>query len=434
MKTADHLNFDVLVIIFSYLNANDFASVALVSKSFLAAVTPWLYRSLRFHVAQAKGYPKVMTPFQAVLARPEFPVYVRAIDIRVIPNTVTKMSPDVRFLKDAAAAVGASQNIRSFTCTLYRAVPSFLAPLQGKENLQHLRISANLTPVQSDLLIKLKGLKSLFLENASWSVLDALPRWAKVLEPTLSHLTIQMTHDLNEGILKETTAQLPNLLGLHIIACPRVHDFSVLSATASLRHLQSLAFSITEPAKQLPEVYLHELRHLAIDLAPSCLAASSHSAEEVLTLTRMLQLTRFTQLSSLALRSSGRQELPFEVLDDILERHGKHLRALRLMCVALDTDMVYDVAERCEKLEKLVMAIPVTEIDQFTEALTCSDSLTTLIDVTDHGVHGHRRSLLTEPVRELMEDVPSLQRVVSSNRYWTVCFAVVSASFRAFEG
>jgi hypothetical protein len=60
MVSADNLDFDVLTIIFSFLSSvNDYASIALVSKSFLEAVIPRLYRSLKYSLHHAKRYPRV---------------------------------------------------------------------------------------------------------------------------------------------------------------------------------------------------------------------------------------------------------------------------------------------------------------------------------------------------------------------------------------
>jgi hypothetical protein len=59
MVSADNLNLDVLEMIFSHLWGKDLASVALVSRSFLAGVIPRLYRNLLFRLQQGKKYPLV---------------------------------------------------------------------------------------------------------------------------------------------------------------------------------------------------------------------------------------------------------------------------------------------------------------------------------------------------------------------------------------
>ena len=59
MVSADNINLDCLELIFAYLSGNDLVSVSLVSRSFLAAVIPRLYRTLSFGLHQAKRYPSV---------------------------------------------------------------------------------------------------------------------------------------------------------------------------------------------------------------------------------------------------------------------------------------------------------------------------------------------------------------------------------------
>lgn len=60
MVSADNLNLDVLGLIFAFINSKyDQASIALVSRSFLAAVTPRLYAVLYYTFHEAKRYPTV---------------------------------------------------------------------------------------------------------------------------------------------------------------------------------------------------------------------------------------------------------------------------------------------------------------------------------------------------------------------------------------
>lgn len=59
MVSADNLNLDCLELVFAYLSGNDLFAVSLVSKSFLAGVIPYLYRTLVYHLGNAKRYPAV---------------------------------------------------------------------------------------------------------------------------------------------------------------------------------------------------------------------------------------------------------------------------------------------------------------------------------------------------------------------------------------
>jgi hypothetical protein len=91
----------------------------------------------------------------------------------------------------------------------------------------------------------------------------------------------------------------------------------------------------------------------------------------------------------------------------------------------------------CEGLEKLAVPVPAENIVSlpvlsgclkaarvsqytFSSALAGTATLHTLVDMVEHGAHGKQTSLTTDRVRVLFEDVPSLTRVVSGNRLWTV--------------
>jgi hypothetical protein len=106
------------------------------------------------------------------------------------------------------------------------------------------------------------------------------------------------------------------------------------------------------------------------------------------------------------------------------------------MGFALDSQVLESLME-CERLEKLAISVPAENIVSlpvlsgwikterasqytFSSALASTATLHTLIDMVDHGAHGKQISLTTDRVRVLLEDVPSLTRVVSGNRLWTV--------------
>ncbi|KAI0058481.1 hypothetical protein BV25DRAFT_1891370 [Artomyces pyxidatus] len=423
MVSADNLNFDVLEIIFSFLAVPDLASVSQVSRSFLAGVIPRLYRSLPFYYTQAKRYPNIMSPFAAVIAHPGLTKHVRSIDIRVVPNLRVKLKtlPDPRFLRDCIAALSASASLRSFTCTIANVIPPLLHCLQGMERLQSLRIHAVLTPDQTAKLVKLRGIRHLTLENPSWSVVDALPNWAEAMQSTLTHVTIYMSHDMNNTILKRTVAHLPKLRGLHIVGCQHVSYIDVLNATEHTPLLETLAFTTSDISNSpLPSINLTELKHLALDLSPACIPSlTATPTSPPALLPAIMALTRFTHLTSLALRLPSKQLLPDSTIEEIIDLHGTTLRSLRLMGCAVSIEGVESIADECERLERLVISIPVSEIDEFASSLASSVTLHTLIDHHDHGTHGPRLSLTTEPVRMLMEEVPSLTRVVSDSRCWT---------------
>ena len=148
----------------------------------------------------------------------------------------------------------------------------------------------------------------------------------------------------------------------------------------------------------------------------------------------LLNLTRSTHLVSLALRLSERQQFPTSLINEIVEMHGPHLRGVRFMGFAPDLRGLNSLM-RCDALERLAIPIPAGDIVSFAQfcrntgtghvqqngfasVLTASTTLHTLVDMVNHGTYG--RSVTTDRVRPLLEAVPSLTRVVSENRLWTV--------------
>lgn len=421
MVTAESLNFDVLQIIFSYLSSSDLASVSQVCQSFLVGALPGLYRSLGFYHNQAKRYPRIVTPFAVVKAHPNLAAHVQNIDIRVIPNTRVKRitSPDPRFLRDCVSALQVAEYLASFTCTIGSALPPLLPFL--KPRLHTLRIEARLTEDQTKIVCQLRELHSVTLENASSAVMDALPKWAESLKSTLRHLTIHTSPHLNRTVLQQTIKHLPKLRGLHVIGCLGVSHVDFLSMTEQIPLLESIALTVMEPdfACNLPRISLNMLKHFAVDLVVCKVSPDGGTTTVPRSLIlSLLSLTRFTHLTSLALRLSDRQSFPTALIDEIVEMHGAHLRSVRFMGITLDSQGLESLME-CERLEKFAISVPVETIDTFSSVLAGTATLHTLIDMIEHGAHGKQMSLTTDRVRLLLEDVPSLTRVVSGNRLWT---------------
>ncbi|KAH9020018.1 hypothetical protein EDB85DRAFT_1872767 [Lactarius pseudohatsudake] len=429
MVSADSLNFDVLQIIFVYLSVPDLASVSQVNRSFLAGALPSLYRSLGFYLNQAKGYPRIMTPFAVVSARPDLAAHVQSIDIRVIPNVRVKQrtSPDPRFFRDCISALEASDSLTSFTCTVGSALPRLLPFIQSKPRLRTLRIEAGLTREQSEHLCQIRGLHSLALENASSAVMDALPKWAGSLKSTMEHLTIHMSPYLNRTVLQSTVQHLPRLRSFYVVGCLGATHIDTLAVIEHAPFLESLALTVwgTDFASDLPRTCLTTLKHLAVELVPCrLLSDAERMVLPVSLISFLLSLTRSTRLASLALRLSGQQQFPTSLVNKIMEMHGPHLRAVRFMGFMVSLRGLESLMG-CDRLEKLAISIPTDDIVSlpsfysFASVLAASTSLHTLIDVVNHGTYGKRTSLTTDRVKLLLEEVHSLTRVVSENRLWS---------------
>ena len=55
MVSADNLNLDVLELISAHLDQHDLFHFCLVSRNFVAAATPILYRSIGYHFSQSSN-------------------------------------------------------------------------------------------------------------------------------------------------------------------------------------------------------------------------------------------------------------------------------------------------------------------------------------------------------------------------------------------
>lgn len=190
-------------------------------------------------------------------------------------------------------------------------------------------------------------------------------------------------------------------------------------------------------ASDLPRICPTTLNHFAVELVHSRLLSEVGRTDLPESLiSSLLSLTRSTHLVSLALRLSERQQFPTSLINEIVETHGPHLRGVRFMGFTPNLQGLKSLM-RCDGLERLAISIPADDIVSiaqycrnmeaghvlqysFMSVLTASTSLHTLIDMVDHGTYGKRMSLTTDRVRPLLEAVPSLTRVFSENRLWTV--------------
>jgi hypothetical protein len=116
---------------------------------------------------------------------------------------------------------------------------------------------------------------------------------------------------------------------------------------------------------------LNALKHFAVDLVVCKVSpnAASTTVPRSLILS-LLSLTRFTHLTSLAVRLSDRQSFPTSLIDEIVEMHGAHLRSVRFMGITLDSQGLESLME-CERLEKLAISVPVESIVSLPVLLGC---------------------------------------------------------------
>ncbi|KAJ7035920.1 hypothetical protein C8F04DRAFT_1097082 [Mycena alexandri] len=420
MVSADNVNLDVLELVFSYLAGNDLASVALVSRSFCAGVIPRLYSTLLFRLSHAKRYPAVMSPFAAVAAHPEFAIHVRHVDIRHVPAIKAQYNP--KFLLECTRALGLCRNITSFRCSVNALPPLFITALEQKDRLHDLRLHGNLTTEQSMRLTKLSMIRNLTLDFASWNLMNLLPKWTATMKANLTTLTLFMANDLNETVLGSALAELPNLLGLHVIGCSKVDHIAMLHLVSHTPYLESLSMTTSETSRPFPDppASLPSLRNLALDTRLGSPEPGHPSSASVLAaLLRHISSSSPRLLSFIVKYPDRQMALTTSFVGKLISAHATTLKNLSFIdCLIGTTDSLSALCVKCTALERLEVMIPVRDLTFFAHSLARSSTLRTLIDVEMH-THSPRPTLAQHEVRQLFTRVPSLRKIVSDGRIWT---------------
>ncbi|KAJ7336823.1 hypothetical protein DFH08DRAFT_281163 [Mycena albidolilacea] len=420
MVSVSSVNLDVLELIFAYLSGNDLASIALVSRSFFAGVIPRLYSTLLFRASHSKRYPAVISPFAAIAAHPELAIHVRHVDIREIPNVKSHYNP--KFLLECRRALEMCPNITSFRCSK-NTVPPLIGALEKQDRLHDLRINASLTTDQSIKIIKLSKIRNLTLDFASWNLMNLLPQWTGTLRSNLITLTLFMANELNETVLGAALAELPGLLGLHIVGCAKVDHAAIFRLVTHTPLLESLSLTTGEASRPLsqPPSSLACLRNLAIDTRLTPVGPMHPPSTSALSAILTYINASSPRLVSFIVKYPDRQmAIPNSLIQQLITAHAPTLRNLSFIDCALGTtDSLTALCRACTQLERLEIWIPVRDLTIFTVAISRSSTLRTLVGVGAH-THSPGPSLAQDSVRVMMMGVPSLQKVVAGEgRIWT---------------
>ncbi|KAI5891276.1 uncharacterized protein SCHCODRAFT_02628600 [Schizophyllum commune H4-8] len=423
MVSADNLNFDVLELIFAFLASKDLPNVALVSRSFNAAVLPQLYRVLPFRQFHAKRHDVVMSPFAAVLAHPDLAIHVRQVDIQCIPLYKTGY-PHPVFLRQCTQALALCTNLQTFRCSI-PSFPSFILSLEDKPRLTTLRMHGSLTTCQVERLLRINTLVSLVVDTATWTILDALPRWAESMEDSLENLTIFMAPDLNEGVLRSTVLSLTRLRSLHVVGCQKIDHNALLNLTEHTPLLESLALTATDSTCPLSTAdhTLANLRHLAID------GRWHQSSSNMLTVLNTIMdhiNAAAPTLTSFVLRFHERSktQLTLPLLKPILDAHKNTLRTLSFIECTVGLDLVAHICNVCPIIQRLEIGFPAMDpLGQvaFTSMIARSFSIRVLVDLNshNHGPQSHKLTLSPEGVKNFMSNVRNLRTIITDGRVWT---------------
>ncbi|KAF8805610.1 hypothetical protein BYT27DRAFT_7142389 [Phlegmacium glaucopus] len=419
MVSADNLNLDVLELIFAFLSGNDLTSVASVSRSFLAGVIPRLYKTISYRLRQGKGYDagKTMSPFATLLAHPHLAIHVRSIELRTAPTLKSHLHPI--FVRECTQAIQRCKNLKRFHCTVPNILAIFLPSLREKDQLEHVRIHANLTTDQAKMLTNFERLQYLSLEFATWNVVDLLPSWAGVLKTTLTSLTLYMINDLNEVVLESALTSLANLVGLHVVGCPKIDHITVLRMVSHTPLLESLSLTTTENTRPLvfPPAPLRKLKHLALDTR---YRSSPSPSPAILTAILANLSSSSPPLTSFTIKLPERKVVVGEpFITQLLEQHSHSLRRLTFLDCGVTQASIAEICKSCLHLERLDVAIIMKEIPLFTKGLSQSKTLQTLVDVDNHVDHGIRIPFTADNAQFIMSQCQSLRKIVTNQRIWT---------------
>ncbi|KAH8102159.1 hypothetical protein BXZ70DRAFT_1016503 [Cristinia sonorae] len=407
MVSLESLNQDCMEMIFAYLSTRDLSSMALVSHTLLESVTPRLYRSLVFHSEHARKFTKGSSALTAS---------VRRLDIRVVP--MYRGAVHTTFLREFLNTVRMAENLNSFTCTQPIILPPALRAMKDHKYIRHIRIHAKLNQEQALALQQLNALDSATLDASTWNVIDMLPNWMCSMSSSLTALTLYSLPDLNDNVFFSTVTALVNLVQLHVVNCGKIQHELVIMLSVHTPKLQSLAFTDLSTSELTAPCQLLHLRHLVIDnridAASGLLKASW---------TFFIKLTREwgCSLTSVVLKPSIRTPIHDSVITDLLDVHETTLQHLMLLNCELSVASMRNIAGQCQRLERLGVSVPYKDIYTVAEAFSRSYSLETLHDLGDitHN-HGTRPILTKDNVRVLIDMIPSLKRVVTWDRIWTV--------------
>lgn len=214
--------------------------------------------------------------------------------------------------------------------------------------------------------------------------------------------------------------------------------FTIFPTTAQPRSQDSRAVPASMPQ-------LAKLCHLTIDThtPPPVGGVTPNAMPQIWQFILLASRSWACPLSSIILRLSDKVTLSRSLLKDLLDGHSHTLKGLYLINCDLEPDGVKSVASRCKRLERLAIKITgnntvcnlalywnhdkpaqLTNLPQLSMAgaLSQSQSLQIIHDVADTHTHGTALFLHRSDVQTLMESVPSLTKILSYGRCWTVSF------------
>lgn len=238
---------DILPLIFEHLtDRRDLHTCARLSKTFHAAATPILYRSLDSRVLKSRtgGWPVILHPARTLLERPEYAKYVR--QVRLTGAMGTAMPELVR---DCYEALRLCVNLESF-----RWIDDSPVLLNDEVLLGYLSILRDVPIKQLTIrtylglsediwtrLIEFRGL----CEVSIWTM-EGPPRilqgWSEKLGPSLTHLELGRCAGVPASILVSVISHLPHLRSLRLKGAPTSAILEILTFLPQLVMLDTEYF------------------------------------------------------------------------------------------------------------------------------------------------------------------------------------------------
>ncbi|KZT03905.1 uncharacterized protein LAESUDRAFT_738050 [Laetiporus sulphureus 93-53] len=327
---AGSLPVDILPLIFEHLDdRRDLHTCAQLSKSFNAAATPILYRSLDTRIIKAplspgRQRPVIIHPARTLLQKPAYAKYVR-----YVRETGAIYYSGAELLRECYEALRLCTNIEGITWSDDRAnganndqiLLGYINILR-QHNLKELTIRTYLT-LSEDVWAELSHLKGLH-KVALW-VMDGPPRilqgWSEKLGKTLTHLELGRCAGVPASILVHVISSLPLMQALRLKGAQTSAILEILTVLPHLVFLDTEYFG--SGVSRYVDVPVASLRELTVRTSSVDVQGPQHLWTWIKQLLPRPSLVSFTLN---AFSTAGDATMPRHFLLDLAHTHRDTLK------------------------------------------------------------------------------------------------------------
>ncbi|KZT36620.1 hypothetical protein SISSUDRAFT_1049661 [Sistotremastrum suecicum HHB10207 ss-3] len=423
---ADNLNYDVLVIIFSYFTKiRDLANVCLVSKTWNGVAEAFLYRTVNFVPPGLGGgqYSKRTSVLKTFGRRPRLVKHIHHFNIlssSYEDSTLRGCLSELLWIIDRA------DNLASFSYSPHLADPlpsQLILSLKAKTYLRDLDIPGTSDEKTVQVLQTLgwgeQNLRSLSLSGPTWTTLHHLPDWTSNLTQSLRSFTVKepitgttVMPSRDAGLMDSVLLHLPNLtnLVLRYSSIPYWHQLSLLSRVPLLEHLtlalSQHCISVSEaPLASVPQ--LPGLQHLTLEV------------RDTIVLRSVFQLSVFkVPLHSLTLKLHSALRIDEDLISTVMNAYSATLQRFNLDKGVVSDSATREILSRGKALVQIAFNLDIKNLENSAKALSLSDTLRTLIDTSPSVMTNVQRHLRADDVRVIFDSCPSLSTITSGKRTW----------------